>query len=129
MVEEKFSPKNISNLIRNILTLRYDPLQKTTLPVLKPNNFTSTKNYDLNYIENNLKNSIETTLESTKNLTISLSGGIDSTLVLALIRKTLPDLNINASSIKFSDSTYETLRAKKIADFFEVDHKLIYVEN
>ena len=41
------------------------------------------------YIENNLKNSIETTLESTKNLTISLSGGIDSTLVLGLIRKTL----------------------------------------
>lgn len=129
MVEEKFSPKNISNLIRNILTLRYDPLQKTTLPVLKPNDFTSTKNYDLNYIENNLKNSIETTLESTKNLTISLSGGIDSTLVLALIRKTLPDLNINAISIKFSDSTDETLTAKKIADFFEVDHKVIDVEN
>ena len=129
MVEEKFSQKNISNLIRNILTLRYDPLQKTTLPVLKPNDFTSTKNYDLNYIENNLKNSIETTLESTKNLTISLSGGIDSTLVLALIRKTLPDLNINAISIKFSDSTDETLTAKKISDFFEVDHKVIDVEN
>ena len=113
MEEEKFNQKNISNLIRNILTLRYDPTQKTTLPVLKPNDFISTKNYDLNFIENNLKNSIETTLESTKNLTISLSGGIDSTLVLGLIRKTLPDLNINAISIKFSDSTDETLTAKK----------------
>ena len=129
MEEEKFSQKNISNLIRNILTLRYDPLQKTTLPVLKANDFKSLKNYDLNYIENNLKNSIETTLKSTKNLTISLSGGIDSTLVLALIRKTLPDLNINAISIKFSDSTDETLTAKKIADFFEVEHEVIDVEN
>ena len=129
MEEEKFNQKNISNLIRNILTLRYDPTQKTTLPVLKPNDFISTKNYDLNFIENNLKNSIETTLESTKNLTISLSGGIDSTLVLGLIRKTLPDLNINAISIKFSDSTDETLIAKKIADFFEVEHEVIDVEN
>ena len=129
MEEEKFNQKNISNLIRNILTLRYDPTQKTTLPVLKPNDFISTKNYDLNFIENNLKNSIETTLESTKNLTISLSGGIDSTLVLGLIRKTLPDLDINAISIKFSDSTDETLTAKKIADFFEVEHEVIDVEN
>ena len=129
MAEEKFSQKNISNLIRNILTLRYDPTQKTTLPVLKPNDFISTKNYDLNFIENNLKNSIETTLESTKNLTISLSGGIDSTLVLALIRKTLPDLSINAISIKFSDSTDETLTAKKIADFFDAEHEIIDIEN
>ena len=123
MAEEKFSQKNISNLIRNILTLRYDPTQKTTLPVLKPNDFISTKNYDLNFIENNLKNSIETTLESTKNLTISLSGGIDSTLVLALIRKTLPDLKINAISIKFSNSTDETFTAKKIADFLRLNMK------
>ena len=125
MEEEKFNQKNISNLIRNILTLRYDSTQKTTLPVLKPNDFISTKNYDPNFIENNLKNSIETTLESAKNLTISLSGGIDSTLVLGLIRKTLPDLNINAISIKFSDSTDETLIAKKIADFFQVEHEII----
>jgi len=129
LAEEKFSQKNISNLIRNILTLRYDSTQKTTLPVLKPNDFISTKNYDPNFIENNLKNSIETTLESAKNLTISLSGGIDSTLVLGLIRKTLPDLNINAISIKFSDSTDETLTAKKIANFFEVEHEVIDVEN
>ncbi len=129
MEEEKFNQKNISNTIRNILTLRYDPLQKTTLPVLKANDFISSKNYDLDFIENNLKNSIETTLESTKNLTISLSGGIDSTLVLGLIRKTLPDLKINAISIKFSDSTDETLTAKKIADFFDTEHEIIDIEN
>ena len=129
MEEEKFSQKNISNLIRNILTLRYDPIQKTTLPVLKPNDFISSKNYDIGFIENNLKNSIQTSLESAKNLTISLSGGIDSTLILGLIKKTLPDLKINTISIKFSDSTDETLTAKKIADFFEVEHEIIDIQN
>ena len=129
MEEEKFNQKNISNTIRNILTLRYDPLQKTTLPVLKTNDFISSKNYDLDFIENNLKNSIQTKLGSANNLTISLSGGIDSTLVLGLIRKTLPDLKINAISIKFSDSTDETLTAKKIADFFDTEHEIIHIEN
>ena len=129
MEEEKFNQKNISNTIRNILTLRYDPLQKTTLPVLKTNDFISSKNYDLDFIENNLKNSIQTKLGSANNLTISLSGGIDSTLVLGLIRKTLPDLKINAISIKFSDSTDETLTAKKIADFFDAEHEIIDIEN
>jgi len=127
--EEKFNQKNISNTIRNILTLRYDPLQKTTLPVLKTNDFISSKSYDLDFIENNLKNSIQTKLGSANNLTISLSGGIDSTLVLGLIRKTLPDLKINAISIKFSDSTDETLTAKKIADFFDTEHEIIDIEN
>ena len=127
--EEKFNQKNISNLIRNILTLRYDPLQKTTLPKLNPQNFSNTLNYDINSIEEILQDSIKTNLESVKDLTISLSGGIDSTLVLGLIRKTLPDLKINAISIKFNDSTDETNIAKKIADFFEVEHKIIDIEN
>jgi len=127
--EEKFNQKNISNLIRNILTLRYDPLQKTTLPVLKTNDFISAKNYDLDFIENNLKNSVQTKLGSANNLVVSLSGGIDSTLVLGVIRKTLPDLKINTISIKFSDSTDETLTAKKIADFFEVEHEIIHIQN
>ena len=126
---EKFNQKNIYSLIQNILTLRYDPLQDTHLPVLHSYDFTSSKKPDLTFIENTLKNSIQTKLESAKNLTISLSGGIDSTLVLALIRKTFPDLKINAISIKFAHSTDETLMAKKIADFFEVEHEIIDIDN
>jgi len=127
--EEKFNQKNISNLIRNILTLRYDPSQKTSLPILNSNDFITSKKYDLDFIENTLRNSIQTKLESTKDLTISLSGGIDSTLVLGLIRKTFPDLKINAISIKFAHSTDETLTAKKIADFFEAEHEIISLDN
>jgi len=53
--EEKFNQKNISNLIRNILTLRYDPSQKTTLPALTSKDFLPSNQYDLNFIENSLK--------------------------------------------------------------------------
>jgi len=127
--EEKFKQKNISNLIRNILTLRYDTSQESRLPILNSHDFLPSKKYDQNFIENSLKNSIQTKLESTKNLTISLSGGVDSTLVLALIRKTLPNLKINAISIKFAHSTDETPIAKKIADFFETEHEIISLDN
>jgi len=127
--EEKFNQKNISNLIRNILTLRYDPSQKTTLPKISSNNFLASKQYDLTFIENNLKYSIQTTLQNAKNLSISLSGGIDSTLVLGLIRKTMPDLKINAISIKFAHSTDETTTAKKISDFFETEHEVVSIDN
>jgi len=126
---EKFNQQNISNLIRNILTLRYDPSQKTTLPVLNSKDFLPSNQYDPNFIENSLKNSIQTKLLTAKNLTVSLSGGIDSTLILGLIRKTLPDLKINAISIKFADSNDETQTAKKIADFFETEHEIISIEN
>lgn len=129
MDAEKFNQKNISDLIRNILTLRYDPSQETTLPVLNSKDFSLSQKYDLNYIENTLKNSVQTKLESTKNLTISLSGGIDSTLVLGIIRKTFPDIKINAISVKFIHSTDETFTAKKIADFFEAEHEIIDIEN
>jgi asparagine synthase (glutamine-hydrolysing) len=127
--EEKFNQKNIPSLIRNILTLRYDPSQKTILPILHSQDFLSSTKLDLGFIENSLKNSIQTKLTSSKNLTISLSGGIDSTLILGLIRKTLPDLKINAISIKFAHSIDETQTAKKIADFFETDHEIISIEN
>ena len=129
MEEEKFNQKNIPNLIRNILTLRYDPSQQTTLPILNSTDFLPSKKCDINFIENILKDSISTKLESAKSMTISLSGGIDSTLVLGLIRKTLPDLKINAISIKFAHSVDETNTARKIADFFDAEHEIIDIEN
>lgn len=129
MEEEKFNQENISNIIRNTLTLRYDPTQNNTLPILNSNDFSSSSKFDPDYIENCLKKSIETKLSNIDNLAISLSGGIDSTLVLGLIRKSLPGLKINTISIKFANSTDETLLAKEIANFFDADHEVISIEN
>ena len=45
------------------------------------------------------------------------SGGVDSTLVMALLRKALPDIQIEAISVKFADSVDETKIASiKIAN-------------
>ena len=129
MEEAIFNQKNISNIIRNILTLRYDPSQKPVLPILKYDDFLPSKKLDLNFIETTLANSLKNKLVSTNNLAISLSGGIDSTLVLALLRNTFPEIKINAFSIKFSNSVDETPDAKKIANFFEAEHEVIFVEN
>jgi asparagine synthase (glutamine-hydrolysing) len=126
---EKFSQSNISNLIKNILTLRYDPLQKTSLPMLNPNDFLPSNQHNPNFVENILKNSIQANLKNAKNSSISLSGGMDSTLVLALIRKTFPELKINAITVKFAHSIDETLEAKKIAEFFGAEHETVSLEN
>ena len=42
--EEKFNQENISHLIRNILTLRYDPFQTTPLQTLGSSDFYPQKN-------------------------------------------------------------------------------------
>ena len=129
MDAEKFNQKDISNIIRNILTLRYIPQQETQLPILNYNDFVPSSTYNLELIENILKNSIISSTNDTKNISISLSGGVDSTLVLGLLRNTLPDIPIHAISIKFAESTDETNNAKKIADFFEAEHETLFLEN
>ena len=121
-----------SSSIVDILTLRYDTsiqpnLPKKTwedfIPIDKPPNVTS--------IESSICSEIESNLESynSKDVSIALSGGIDSTLVLSLLRKTNPDLKINAVSIKFANSVDETPTAAKIAERFDAEHNVIQLEN
>ena len=116
---------------KDILTLRYNPNLKSPLKKLTSNDFQSNSNplsVDLinQYIENYLKSQ---NFSSEKQISIALSGGIDSTLSLAVARKIYPDLKINAISIKFADSIDETLIASKIANKLNVDHQIISIEN
>ena len=91
---------------KDILSLRYNPNLKSPLRKLTSNDFQSNSNplsVDLihQYIQNHIK---KQNFSSEKQISIALSGGIDSTLSLAIIRKIYPDLKINAISIKFSNS-------------------------
>lgn len=129
---ETSNPKINSSSIVDILTLRYDPsiipnLPKKTWNDFKPNNV-ATKT---ELIENLILKDISENLESLnpKKLCIALSGGVDSTLILSLIRKSNPDIEIEAISIKFANSVDETSNALKIADKFEANHKIIYLED
>jgi asparagine synthase (glutamine-hydrolysing) len=122
---------NPSSLV-NILTLRYDPSITPNLPKKTWKDFIPTENsFNSEIIEKLICNSIEKNLEkfSGKKISIALSGGVDSTLVLSLIRKVNPDIDIQAISIKFADSIDETIDAAKIADTFNAEHHIVNLEN
>jgi asparagine synthase (glutamine-hydrolysing) len=117
--------------IKNILTLRYDSLQIPVLPKKKIEHFQRiNENPSLEKIESIMKTYLKNTinLENPK-LSVSLSGGVDSTLVLGLLRKTFPDSQIDAVSIKFSNSVDETKEAAKIAKFFNAEHHILEIDN
>ena len=122
---------NPSSIV-NILTLRYDPNLQPNLPIKTWNDFSSNINSaDINLIEKSISNYIKQKTENLdeKSVSIALSGGVDSTLVLSIIRKVRPDINIQAISIKFADSVDETHDASNIAKTFEADHHIVYLEN
>ena len=118
--------------ITNILTLRYDPsinpiLPKKTWNDLKP--LVEKPSIDLieKLIEKTLRKQID--VSYVKKICIALSGGIDSTLILTLIKKILPDIQVDAISIKFANSVDETESASKIAANLDANHHIVYLEN
>ena len=124
----KINPSSIVN----ILTLRYDPSIIPNLPKKTSKDFKSNNTApNIELIENLILKDISKNLEllNPKKLCIALSGGVDSTLILSLIRKLNPDIEIEAISIKFANSVDETTNALKIAEKFEANHNIVYLEN
>ena len=82
-------------------------------------------------IETSIQNYLNQKFNSNDSETVSiaLSGGIDSSLVLAIFKKIFPKTKIQAISIKFANSLDETVVAEKIAQKFDVDHKILFIEN
>jgi len=116
----------------NILTLRYDTSISPNLPKKNFQDFKSTHEQpNIELIEKSICNNIEQKLKTFENqkICIALSGGVDSTLVLSLLRKVKPDIEIEALSIKFANSVDETKNASKIADTFDANHTIIDLEN
>ena len=121
-----------SSSLVDILTLRYDPSIKPNLPTKNSKDFLEDKKpIDIQYYENLICNEMQTKLEilNDKEISIALSGGVDSTLVLALLRKIKPEIKIHAVSIKFADSVDETPAASKIAEKFNAEHHIVHLEN
>ena len=97
----------------------------------KPEDFKTKQITNLeNIIEDSIRKTISSELDSnSKSIGISLSSGIDSTLVLALLRKEFPSANIESISVKFSHSIDETNAAKKISEKFETNHHILELDN
>ncbi|MDP7194608.1 MAG: asparagine synthase-related protein, partial [SAR202 cluster bacterium] len=122
---------NPSSLV-NTLTLRYDPSIKPNLPKKTWKDFEAiNESPNIGFIEKSICNIIDQKLKKFDNqkISIALSGGIDSTLILSLIRKINPQIDIEAVSIKFADSIDETTAASKIAETFDTNHNIVYLEN
>ena len=115
----------------NILTLRYDPSIEPKLPKKSWNDFSPSNEYiDSDFVEKSIIQEIEKKLENfDENISIALSGGVDSTLVLSLIRKIKPEIDIDAISIKFANSVDETVNASKIAERFNANHHILSLDN
>ncbi len=116
-------------MIRNILTLRYDPTQKSTWSELNWKDFVEQKDVPPESIENLIKESIEEQVKPSQKIVTALSGGIDSTLVTTILKNTFPDIKLKAISVKFADSLDETGIASKISQNLDIDHHVITIDN
>ena len=129
---ENYNPVLKPSSLVNVLTLRYDPSIESKLPKKTWKDFESiNESPNIAFIENSICNRLEQKLKTYEGekICIALSGGVDSTLVLSLIRKIKPDIDIEAVSIKFADSIDETTTASNIAKTFDANHNIVYLEN
>lgn len=62
-------------------------------------------------------------------LSVLLSGGIDSSLVLALLRKVYPGVSISTFTLARSKDYPDMVFARKIAHLFETEHNEIIISN
>ena len=128
---EKSSPQLDSNSIKNILTLRYNPTKNSLIPKKTWKDFVEKPVLNpVDFVEDSIKSNIEHSIKNPKTkIAVALSSGVDSTLVLALLKKTYPTIPISAISVKFAESIDESKYAAKIAQKFDADHHILYIEN
>ncbi|MCV0430364.1 asparagine synthase C-terminal domain-containing protein [Nitrosopumilus sp.] len=116
-------------MIKEILSLRYYPSLKIPNKKLSSDDFEVIEYQNpVHKIEELIINSIKNSVTEEK-ISVALSGGVDSTLVLALLRKALPEIQIEAISVKFADSVDETKIATKIAEKFSANHNIVSIDN
>ena len=107
--------------ICNIMTLRYDPSQQSEKQV-KEISYESMKRRtrdspSVKDIENELRKRIRKNISKSNpsNVSIALSSGVDSNLILYLLRDEFPKLDINCITVSFDEFT-EAKVAKKTAE-------------
>ncbi len=119
------------NSIKSILTLRYDYTQTPTLPRLNWEDLEKKEAFSIEDISKQLTSNLHKQIphDYSGPISISLSGGVDSSLALCILKQSFPNNQIDAISIKFSDSVDETETASKIAKEVGVDHHVIEIDN
>lgn len=105
------------NAIANILTLRYDPHRPPAKP-LSAADFRPVRT--VKDVEARILAIVEQDLARLKTTSVSvlMSGGVDSALTLAMMRKFRPDIRVSCVSMGFGDPDDEVGPAREIADSF-----------
>ena len=115
---------------RNILTLRYDiTTEKPTRKLATVQDFKKSFNDKGGHNTEKLLNESFKEVKKFDKFSISLSGGIDSSLCLALLRKNFPNAEITAVSGVFEGAFDESTYAKKLAEKFDADFFPIQMES
>ena len=114
-----------------ILTLRYDPAGDMPLPDWTARHSENHAAVAPVAVEEALKESIRSYVEAKKpdSIAISLSGGVDSTLVLSLFRELYPDLGITCVSTSFGRRDAEMDAASDMASRNNCDFRPLILDN
>ncbi len=126
----KLNPVQLEN-IKQILTLRYSKNLESLSPEINSEQFKikQISNPEV-FVEKSIRKSISEQIgNDPKSIGISLSSGIDSTLVLALLREEYPSANVESISVRFSESVDETEKSKKISEKFNTNHHVLEIDN
>jgi asparagine synthase (glutamine-hydrolysing) len=124
--------------ILSLLTLRYDPLN-IYVPTLRLkdvsgleilNSYSRQNIASVRQIENKIRSVIRREVEglAQDRVCIALSAGVDSNVVLCLLRDEYPDLDIECINISF-DEMNEAHEARKIAEQKGAGFQQVYVED
>ena len=112
--------------IRNILTIRYDITEKTVNKPATILDFKKSFNDQGGYMTEKLLNNSFRKIREYDKFSISLSGGIDSSLCLALLRNNFPKAEITTISGVFENAYDESIHAKNIAEKVDADFHQLY---
>ncbi len=116
------------------LTLRYNPLLAPTLPRIHSSDMRPlhTTPPSLSVLQDMIVKSMRLSLcgvNSDVKVALALSGGVDSTLMLALLRRYFPNLDVLAITIRFDGAYDESAHAARTAEALGADHIIVDVDN
>lgn len=118
---------------RYVLTMRYNPLLEPGLPIMTPSDMRPARPSppSPDAIEGLAVDAMRSVFGKAPDarVAVSLSGGVDSTLVLGLLRRHFPDLDITAISVRFGDGNDETGAAARTAEHLGVRHVIVDVDD
>ena len=98
-----------------------------TYPVFHPNNYSSSNIADsIEELDALLSDAVTIRIPENESYGAYLSGGIDSSVTIAYIKKNQPNLNLNTFSISFKDNNLdESLYQNLAADYYNTVHSRV----